>query len=128
MLLFAAILGTVWIGQWLAFVFAGTIPQLLIDTGGSVHLVAALDLSMVVPPLILGAIGLLKNRPWGYLTSIVLLVQCTGTAAVLIVTSPVQAATGIPGAWDGLLLWLFIAVGCMASVVGLLKNMRLVES
>ncbi len=115
MLLLAATLGVMWIAQCLVYVVGGPLPQIVVDTGGFTNLVAALDLTMIVPPLAIGAIWLLKSRPWGYVAGAALLVQCTITTAVLVVGGPVQAAAGIKGAWGLEPLWFAMGVGCAIS-------------
>jgi hypothetical protein len=122
MFLFAAILCVMWIGQWTVFVLTGTIPQLILDTGGFTHLIAAFDLSMIATPIVLGAIWLLKARPWGFVISAMILIQCTLTCIVLIVTAPFQAAAEVQGAWTMLPLWIGTGVGCLASSLALLKR------
>lgn len=120
MFLLAATLGVMWIGQCLVFVSSGRIPQIVTDSGHVTNLVAALDLSMIVPPLVIGGIELWHSRAWGYVLAGGLLVQCLVTTVVLIVGAPVQAAAGIQGAWALEPLWAVLGVGCLISTALLL--------
>lgn len=122
MILCAAILAVMWIGQSLVFVANGVVPQLIIDTGGTTHMVAALDLTLIVPPLVLGAVWLRRNRPWGMVISIVTLVQCAMISLVLMVGTPFQAVAGVKDAWTMFPLWAFMAVVFLVSAVYLLKH------
>ncbi len=115
MFLFSGTLGVMWIGQCLQYVFTGKVPQLLTDTGGLTHLVAALDLWLVASPCFLSAAWLWKGRPWGYLLSSGLLVQGTLTSLVLIVSAPFQDAAGIQGAWNLMPLWSVLGAGCLGA-------------
>jgi cellulose synthase/poly-beta-1,6-N-acetylglucosamine synthase-like glycosyltransferase len=66
MLFFALLLGGIWIAQSLGFVASGQVPQTVADTGHPTSVVFALDLSLLMPGMILGAILLWKRQPWGY--------------------------------------------------------------
>lgn len=124
MFLWAGILGIAWIGQWCSFVMTGRIPQIIIDTGSSNNLVAALDLSFVVPIVLLSAIWLWRHRPWGFVLAVVSNVKGLVYTVVLIVGSFIQAQSGVKGALDLIFLWLFFCVGCLLSLMYLLKNKR----
>ncbi len=68
MLLFVALLFLVWINQWIGFVLTGKVPQLG-EMEEAYRLVAALDLSIQVPALILAGVLLWKRQPWGYVSA-----------------------------------------------------------
>jgi hypothetical protein len=123
MFLFAVTLGVLWIGQCFQYGMTGQVPQLITDTGGPTHLVAALDLWMIVPPVLLAGVWLWKRRPWGHLLSAAILVQGTLTTLGLIVAAPFQNAAGIAGAWDLVPLWSVIGAGCLTSSVLLLCSL-----
>ncbi len=126
MFLFAGILGVLWVGQCVNYVVTGQIPRLITDTGGPTHLVAALDLWMIVAPVLVAALWLWKDRRWGYLFSAAFLVQGTLTTLVLAVGAPFQDAAGIKGAWDLVPLWSVIGAGCLFSAGTLLWNFQAV--
>ncbi|HOW85479.1 MAG TPA: hypothetical protein P5119_07435 [Candidatus Aminicenantes bacterium] len=124
MLAMAAILAVMWIGQSLLFVANGKVPQLILDTGGTTHMVAALDLTLIVPPLTLGAVWLWKGRPWGRVLALAMNVQCSIIALVLVVSTPFQAAAGVKDAWTFFPLWAFMGVVFWISAAVMLKNGR----
>jgi len=124
MLVCAAILAVMWLGQALLYIANSKLPQLIIDSGGSTHLVAAFDLTLIVPPLLLGAIWLWKSRPWGYVIATTMLIQCTIITLNLIITPAFQAAAGIKDAWTMVPLWALMGTAFLASSAYLLKGTR----
>ena len=124
MLAMAAILAVMWIGQSLLFVANGKVPQLILDTGGTTHMVAALDLTLIVPLLALGAVWLWKGRPWGRVLALALNVQCSIITLVLVVSTPFQAAAGVKDAWTFFPLWAFMGVVFWISAAVMLKTGR----
>ena len=126
MLLYAALVASVWISQWLRFVLTGKIPQL----GGSEQsymLVASLDLSLQVPFLAIGAYWLWKLQPWGYVLGAVLMIADAIYMLVLVAFSPFAAKAGVPGAWDQAPLWGFVGAGCLIASGLLLGNLHSTE-
>lgn len=118
----AAILCAIWIGQSASYVVTRKLPQMLIDAGGSTHLVAALDLSILVPLYLLGAALLRRAHVWGTVISAGTLVQGALVTTSLTITAPVQAAAGVPGAWTMLPLWTLMGICFVAATVLLLGN------
>ena len=121
MAIWSAGLGAAWIGQSLSFAFAGQVP----DVGEEpFRLIAALDLSLVVTPVALGAAWLWARRGWGFIVAVVLNVKGTLYATLLWIGSFTGGPVGSGGA-DGLLgLWTFFALGSLASLVALLTHIR----
>jgi hypothetical protein len=101
----AAILAVMWVGQSLAYVATGALPQIIGDTGGITHVVAALDLTAIVPLLLFGAVRLWRSRPWGFVVSAGMLVQGVLITVDLLVSAPFQAAAGVRDAWTVAPLW-----------------------
>ena len=66
MLLVGVMLTGVYFTQWLGFATGGDLPPIVTVTGHPTNVVFALDLSLVVPVLLVGAVLLLRRRPWGY--------------------------------------------------------------
>jgi hypothetical protein len=122
MIFFAAILGTLWISQWAVFAFTGKLPDIITTTGGSTHLVAVLDLSMIVSPVLLAAFWILRSHPWGRLVSAALMILCLLTCIVLIASAPMQTAAGVKDAWDLVPLWIVLGLLCLAPAMLLLRR------
>lgn len=98
--------------------------QLVLDAGGVTHGVAALDLTVVVPPMILGAHWLWRSRPWGHVISAGMLVQGLLIVADLLVTAPFHSAARIPHAWTMVPLWAAMGAGFAAGAALLLWPRR----
>lgn len=118
----AAILAVMWIGQNILFIVSGKVPQLIADTGGTTHMVAALDLTLIVPPLTLGAAWLWKGRPWGRVVTTAMAVQCSMITIVLLVGTPFQAAAGVKDAWTFFPLWAFMGIVFWSSAAFMLRS------
>ena len=116
----AVALGFAWIGQWLGFVVAGQVPALGEEP---FRLIAALDLSLVVAPLLIASALLWRRRAWGLILAVVLLVK--GVLYSLLLSA--ASLPLIDGEWGGdplLPLWLVLAAGAIASLAALLVNLR----
>ena len=106
------------------YVATGQVPQLVIDGGGGTHLVAALDLTMIVPLMLVSGWLLWRSRPWGRILAPAMLVQSTLIVVDLLVTPAFQAAAGIPDAWAMLPVWLVMGAGFVAGAGLLLGPAR----
>jgi hypothetical protein len=124
MFLLALILWFAWIGQWLSFVLNGEFPQIMVNTQSVNYLVAALDLTFVVPVFILAAIYLWRRKGVGYILAVMVNVKGFVYNLVLIVGSIVQEKSGIEGALDLVPLWIFFSLGCLVSSLILLLNLK----
>jgi imidazolonepropionase-like amidohydrolase len=117
----AAILTLLWTGQSLVYLATGRLPQLLIDTGGITDLVGAFDLSLIVPPLILGSVWLLRSLPWGLVICAAMMVQCFIITVCLVAVAPFNAAAGIQNAWVMVPLWTAMGAAFLAGAALLLR-------
>lgn len=121
-LIFTAVgLSAVWIGMWAAYAFAGRPTPVETD---AFQLVAALDLSMMVPVLALGGHLLFRRRAWGYVIAALGSIQATLYLLVLSVNSVIAIQRGLVEAPGELPIWgpLFLGTGLVAVV--LLANVR----
>jgi hypothetical protein len=120
----AATLSVMWIGQAIMFIADGKLPKLISDTGAGTQMVAICDLTLVVPPLVLGGILLWRGRPWGRVIATAMLVQCMAIVVDLIVTPPFQAAAGVNDAWAMVPLWVLMGASFLLPLMYLLKSLR----
>jgi hypothetical protein len=120
----AGILAVMWTGQSLMYVVNGQVPQLVTDGGGGTHLVAALDLTTIVPPMLIGGTLLWRMRPWGRVIAPAMLVQSALIVVDLAVTPAFQAAAGIPDAWAMVPLWAVMGAWFLAGAGLLLRPAR----
>ena len=128
MLFFAVLLGGMWIAQALGSAVTGQVPQVVVDSGHPTSVVFALDLSLLVPGMVLGATWLWRRDPWGYVLGTMVNVKAVTYALALIGMSAYAARAGVPGAWDLAPLWAFLGAGNLIASALLLGNMRSAEN
>jgi hypothetical protein len=123
MVFIAAFLGGFWTAQTVSFLVTGQLPQTIIDSGIHTSIVFALDLSLLVPGMVLGAIWLWQRRPWGYALAALMMIKGTLYPMVLIGMAIFYARA--TGTWDALtLFWVFFAVASVIFAGLLFGNMK----
>lgn len=121
MLLTAVALAVAWTAQWATFMLTGVEPAIGQD---AFRLVAAMDLSLVVPSCLVGGVLLWRRRPWGFvLGSIVILKGATYTL-VLAVASTIGAVRGLEGSAAQIPLWAGWTLLGLAALALLLGNLQ----
>ncbi len=124
-MLFVAVgLSTVHITQSLCFVVTGQLPPIVVKTGHPTNVIPALDLSLLVPIFVLGAIWLWKRRPWGYVLAAMSIVNGAVYTLVLTVVSLWAANAGVPGASAEIPLWFFLTTAGLIASLFLLGNLK----
>ena len=116
-LMFIAVgLASAWIAMWAAYVFAGRPTPVEPE---AFKLVAALDLSLMVPTLGIGGVLLWRRRPWGLVISAIASVQAALYLLVLSVNSVVSIHLGPTNAPGELPIWgtLTLIMGTVALVL-----------
>jgi len=124
MLFIAVFLGGMWIAQSLSFVASGVVPQSIQDSGHPTGVVYALDLSLLVPGMVLGAIWLWQRRPWGYVLGAMMVVKGTVYPLALVGMTIFSANAGVPDAWDMGVFWVAFAVVSLVASGYLFGNME----
>jgi hypothetical protein len=124
-MLFVAVgIGGLWIAQSLTFVASGQVPQFIVDVAHPTSVVFALDLSLVVPFLILGAIWLWQRQAWGYVLAAILSVKGTVYMLALAAVSISAARAGFAEASAELPLWGLLSAGFLLATLFLLANVQ----
>lgn len=123
-LVVAAGLGVAELAQVLGYAVGGALPVVVERTGHPTHVVAALDLTLVVPYLILGGALLWRRRPWGVVVASVLLVKGAIYMLALVGTTLSIMAAGFPEAAAELPLWAAIGAGCAAAAWGVVASVE----
>jgi len=114
-------LAAVWIAMWAGYVFAGRPTPVEPET---FKLVAALDLSLIVPALTIGGILLWHRMPWGYIIAPIASIQGALYLVVLSVNSIVAIRRGLVTPPGELPIWGLLAVFTAAIAFVLLANVR----
>lgn len=120
LLLFAALLGGMWVAFSLSFVFTGVVPAAITQTGHPTGVVFATDLSLLVPGLVVGAVLLGRRRPWGFVLAPMMTIKASTYGLAMIAMS---AFAGL-GVDPFLPLWVGLTLGCLVSAGLLLGNLR----
>jgi len=122
--LFVAVgLSLIYVAQSIAFIATGQLPAIITITEHPTNVVFALDLTLLVPWLVVGAVWLIKQKPWGYVVAGILSVKgplytlVLGVNSVLVMNSGLAETSELP-------LWgTLTALGLVAGAL-LFGNMR----
>jgi hypothetical protein len=120
----ALFLGGLWISQTLNFVFSGQAPQSLQASGHITEIVFALDLSLLAPGLLLGAIWLWKGKPWGYILAALMLVKGTLYPLALLGMGVFAARAGVTDAGQMTIFWLAFAFLSLLASISFFGSLR----
>ena len=116
-------LGLVYLIQSIGFIATDNVPAIVTMSGHPTNVVFALDLTLLIPCLILGALWLMKRQPWGYVIAGILSVKGPLYTLVLAINSILVVNAGISETSE-LPLWGTLTVlGLIASVL-FYVNMR----
>jgi hypothetical protein len=119
--LVGAVLASVWLGTWAAYIFAGRPAR--VDTE-AFKLVAALDLTLMVPLLISSGLLLWHRRPWGYILAPIAGIQASLYLLVLSVNSMVAIDRGLVGTPGELPMWGMFSLFFTGATLLLLTNVQ----
>jgi hypothetical protein len=114
-------LASAWIAMWAAYVFAGRPTPVEPE---AFKLVAALDLSLMVPALTVGGVLLWRRAPWGYLLAAIAGIQGALYLLVLSVNSIIAIQRGFATAPGELPIWGSLTLVTTTVAFVLLANVR----
>ena len=106
------------VGQFLT---SGHPPEIIARTGHVTHIVPALDLTLLVPWLILAGVWLWRRKPWGYLLSGMMVVKGLLYTLVLAAAGYSAVRAGYPEAAGEIPLWGSLSGGflvCLGFIIG----------
>src|SRR4029450_9834618 len=112
-------LGTVWLAMWGAYVFAGRPTPIEPE---AFKVVAALDLSVLVPVLMIGGVLLWSRHPWGYVIAPIACVLGALYLTVLSMNSAIVIARGLGSSPGEVPVWGPLALFTAAAALVLLQN------
>jgi hypothetical protein len=119
LLVLAIGLSLIYLIQSIRFIVTGQLPSVITRTGHLTSIVFALDLTLLIPFMILGAFWLLQRKPWGYILAGILTFKGPAYTLVLALSSGWAARMGLPNVateipiWVGLTLFGLIANGLL---------------
>jgi len=120
LLLLSVLLCLIEIPPCIQFISTGKIPELNLKTGHPTNIVYALDLTFIVPCMIIASVLNLKKNVWGGVISVMMLVKAATYGLVLISGSIILIQKGTA---DPLLpVWIFISTGGITGLYFMLKN------
>lgn len=122
MLIVAAGLGGFWAATSLAYVFTGEVPAVVAAVGHPTNVIAALDLSLVVPLMLIAGIWLWQRRPWGYVLAVVANVKGAVYMLALSAATVTALRAGASEEASQLALWIPIGAGSLVASAALLRR------
>jgi hypothetical protein len=124
MLLVATGLSFVYLTQSISFIATGQLPAIVTLTQHPTSVVFALDLSLLIPGLILGSIWLWQRKPWGFILAVIFVVKGSVYTLVLAAGSLVAASSGFPAAASEIPLWIILSIAGWLFSFLLLSNIK----
>ncbi len=128
MLFIAAGLGGVYVVQSVVFILNGQLPGIVTATGHPTSVVFALDFSMLIVWLVLGAVWLWQRQPWGFVIAAVSLIKGASYTLVLSAGSFVATRAGVASAAAELPVWLTLTLTNLIAILFLLGNLQAAAS
>jgi hypothetical protein len=114
-------LASVYVAQWTIFADGGAIPPIITRTGHPTNVVFALDLTLVVPVLVVGAIWLWRRHPWGCVVATIINVKGALSMVGLSAATVTAYRAGTVETLAELLIWGPIGLGCAIAATVLLR-------
>jgi hypothetical protein len=117
-------LALVYVMQWFAFATGGDVPLIVTKSGHPTNVVFALDLSIVIPVLIVGGLWIWRRRPWGYVLAAMVNVKGAVYMLALCAATITAARAGTVPNTAELALWAPIGAGAALAVFFQLRALR----
>lgn len=110
-------LSAVYLSQSIGFIFTGQVPSIVTASGNPTNLIFALDLTLLVPWLVIGALWLVKRQPWGFVIAGILSMKGPLYTLILTMNTLLTMRAGM-GTGAELPLWITLTV--LGSFAGIL--------
>ena len=117
-------LSVVYLLQISAFIFSGEVPAIIAKTDHITHIVPALDMTFVIPWLLLGGILIWQRKAWGYVISSIMMVKGVVYMLTLAVGSASAALAGFPESGAEIPLWGILWIGFVVLGIWMLASTR----
>jgi len=120
-------LSAVYVAQWAVFALTGDVPPIMARTAQHTNVVFALDLALVIPLLVVGAVWLWRRKPWGY--AIATIVNLKGAVYMVGLCASTYTAyrAGTVESLAEITIWGTIGAGCLIASAVLLHNLKRTE-
>lgn len=106
------------------FIIRGNLPVIIENTGHITNVVFALDFSLVIPVLIIGAIWLWKRKPWGYIFAGFSVIKGSIYTLVLTIVSLRTSIAGFTESAGEIPLWAGLTFGGIIASLSLILNIK----
>jgi hypothetical protein len=102
-------LSAIYLMQSIGFIFTGQLPSIVTISRHPTSIVFALDLTLLVPWFVVGAVWLMKRQPWGFVIAGILSVKGPLYTLVLAINTVLVMNAGLGGAAE-LPLWITLTL------------------
>jgi len=123
-LLCLTILLLVWLSQFFIFLFTGRIAPIFLEAGNFAQLTAKINLAFIVVPGYVALYWFRKNKPLGYVLTIIFLITGLLICLLMFFIAVSQSSSNIIGGWDLIPLWSIIMIICLWCAVRLFKYIK----
>lgn len=112
----AVMVASMWLTEELRALAGGTVPPSVVQFEAPTNIVHVFDLGVVLPAMVLAAVMLLRDRPWGYVLAGMLLVKATtiGLWLVVMIWFSARAGFATPAAYTAFFVLLTTVGGVLA--------------
>ncbi len=117
-------LSVVYLLQIGTFIFSGEVPAIITKTDHITHIVPALDMTFVIPWLLLGGVLIWQRKTWGYVISSIMMVKGVVYMLTLAVAGGSAALAGFPEGGAEIPLWGGLWIGFVVLGVWMLASTR----
>ncbi|MDJ0754982.1 MAG: hypothetical protein QNJ45_15775 [Ardenticatenaceae bacterium] len=121
-------LTSVYFSQYLSFLTTGDLPRIVTAVEHPTNVIFALDLTLVVPWLLIGGVWLWRGRPWGYIVATIVNIKGAVYMLALSTVTVAVVQAGISDNGTELFIWGGIGVGSLIASLLLLVNLRTVKA
>jgi hypothetical protein len=102
-------LGLLWTGMSASYLFTGAVPGPIVASGHPTGVVFAIDLVFIVPPMVIGAVGLIRRRAFGGFVAVAMCLSGAIYTLSLAAASAEGVAEGV-GTGVELPLWIVLSL------------------
>jgi hypothetical protein len=112
----AVVVAVVWLAEEVGALLSSAVPPSVVQFEAPTNIVHVFDLGIVLPAMVLAAVMLLRDQPWGYVLAGTLLVKAAtiGLWVVAMIWFSARQGFDAPAAYAGLFVLLTVTGGVLA--------------